>query len=127
MHDRTRPFVAFGISLLSLGLAVPAFGQFRPTLNVNCSRGESLANAVANAFPNTLINIKGACTGPISITTNGLQLNAVGAASVNGGGKNAVTITGAQRVGLTGLSITGGGNGFVAQNGAQVLLQNDTV
>jgi hypothetical protein len=127
MHHRTRPFAAFGISLLSLGLAVPAFGQFRPTFNVNCSRGESLANAVANAFPNTLINIKGACTGPISITTNGLQLNAVGAASINGGGKNAVTITGAQRIGLTGLSITGGSNGIVAQNGAQVLLQNDTV
>jgi hypothetical protein len=127
MHERTRSFAAFGISLLTLSLSAPAFGQFRPTINLNCSRGDSLANAVANAFPNTLINIKGACTGPVSITTSGLQLNAVGAASIGGAGKNAVTITGAQRVTLTGLSITGGANGIVAQNGAQVLLQNDTV
>ena len=127
MHERTRSFAAFGVSLLTLILACPAFGQFRPTINLNCSRGDSLANAAANAFPNTLINVKGACTGPISITTNGIQLNAIGAASINGGGKDAVTITGAQRVTLSGLAITGGGNGIVAQNGAQVFLQNDTV
>ncbi len=78
-------------------------------------------------FPNTLINIKGACTGPVNIATNGLQLNAVGTASINGGGKDAVTVTGAQRVTLNGLSITGGANGVVAQNGAQVLLENDAV
>jgi hypothetical protein len=127
MHDRTRSFAAFGVSLLILVLACPSFGQFRPTLNVNCSRGDSLANVAANAFPNTLINIKGACTGPISITTNGIQLNAIGAASISGAGKDAVTITGAQRVTLSGLAISGGGNGVVAQNGAQVFLQNDTV
>ena len=96
-------------------------------INVNCTRGDSLAVVAANALPNTVVNIKGACAGPITITANGLQLNAVGAASINGGGKNAVTITGAQRVGLTGLTITGGATGIVAQNGAQVLLQNDTV
>jgi hypothetical protein len=127
MHNRTRSFAAFGISLLTLSVSAPAFGQFRPTINLNCTRGDSLANAVANAFPNTLINIKGACTGPVSITTNGIQLNAVGTASINGSGKDAVTITGAQRVTLTGLSITGGANGIVAQNGAQVTLQNDAV
>ena len=127
MHNRTRSFAAFALSLLTLGLAAPAFAQLRFTINVNCSRGDSLAIVAAIALPNTVINIKGACTGPISITTNGIQLNAVGAASINGGGKDAVTITGAQRVTLTGLSINGGDNGIVAKNGAQVLLQNDTV
>jgi hypothetical protein len=127
MHNRTRSFAAFALSLFALGLAAPAFAQLKFTLNVNCTRGDSLAVVAANALPNTVINIKGACTGPISITTNGIQLNAVGAASINGGGKDAVTISGAQRVTLTGLSITGGGNGVVAENGAQVLLQNDTV
>ncbi len=127
MHNRPWPFAAIALSLLTLGLAAPAFGQFKFTINVNCTRGESLAAVAANALPNTVIDIKGACAGPISITTNGLQLNAVGAASINGAGKNAVTITGAQRVGLTGLTITGGASGIVAQNGAQVLLQNDTV
>jgi hypothetical protein len=127
MHNHTRSFAAFALSLLALGLAAPAFAQLKFTLNVNCTRGDSLAVVAANALPNTVINIKGACTGPISITTNGIQLNAVGAASINGSGKDAVTISGAQRVTLTGLSITGGGNGVVAQNGAQVTLQNDAV
>jgi hypothetical protein len=127
MLVRNRPFAAYAVSLLILGVCTQAFAQFRPTLNVNCTRGDSLATAVAIAFPNTLINIKGMCTAPIAITTNGLQLNAIGAASINGAGKDAVTITGAERVTLSGLTVTGGANGIVAQNGAQVILQNDTV
>lgn len=120
-----RPFLAFAASLLCL--AVPTFGQFRPTINVNCTRGDSLATLATLALPNTLINIKGTCAGPINIATDGLQINAMGSAAINGNGKNGVTITGAQRVSLTGLSITGGSNGVVAQNGAQVTLQNDIV
>jgi hypothetical protein len=127
MPDRTRLFPAFAVSLLTIAVAAPAFSQSRPTINLNCGRGESLATAAATAYPNTLINIKGACTGPINIATNGVQINGVGTASINGGGKDTVTVTGAQRVTLSGLSITGGGNGLVAQNGAQVLLQNDAV
>ncbi|KAA6460883.1 right-handed parallel beta-helix repeat-containing protein [Acidobacteria bacterium AB60] len=125
MLPRLRPVLISAPLLLSL--ASPAFGQFRPTLNVNCTRGDSLASAVSFAFPNTLINVKGTCAGPINITTDGLQLNAVGAASINGGGKNAVTVTGAHKVTLTGLAISAGAVGVVAQNGAQVTLQNDTV
>ena len=125
MLYRTRPYLAFAASLFCL--TAPAFGQFRPTINVNCTRGDSLATVTAFALPNTLINIKGTCAGPVSITTNGVQLNGVSAAVINGGGKDAVTITGAQHVSLTGLSITGGANGLVAQNGAQATLQNDTV
>lgn len=125
MLDRTRPSLVFASSLFLL--AVPAIAQFRPAITVNCARGESLINMVANSVPNAVINIKGTCAGPINISANGVQLNAVGSAAINGGGKTAVTVTGAQRVTLTGLAITGGGNGVVAQNGAQVLLQNDTV
>ncbi len=127
MLVRVRPIAANAVSLLILGLCTQAFAQFRPTLNVNCSRGESLATAVAFAFPNTLVNIKGTCNGPVSITTNGLQLNAIGVATINGAGKDAVTINGAGHVALSGLTVTGGANGVVAQNGAQVFLQNDTV
>lgn len=108
-------------------LASSAFGQFRLTLNVNCTRGESLANTVAFALPGTLINIKGTCSGPINITTDGLELNAVGAATINGAGKNAVTISGAKRITISGLTITGGAIGVTAQNGAQVTLLNDSV
>ncbi len=126
MLDRTRPLPAMAVSLLTLSLAAPAFGQFRPTINVNCAH-ESLATVAANAIPNLAINVKGACAGPIRITASGVQLNAVGAASINGGGKDSVTITGAQRVTLSGLAITGGGNGVVAQTGAQVTLAGNTV
>jgi hypothetical protein len=125
MLDPLRLFRAFATSVLCL--AVPTFGQLRPTFNINCTRGDSLATLAALALPNTLINIKGTCSGPINIATNGLQINAAGSAAINGNGKNVVTITGAQHVILTGLSITGGANGVVAQNGAQVTLQNDTV
>jgi hypothetical protein len=127
MQDRRRPIPAFAISLLALGLSAPAFAQFRPTININCGRGDSLAIIAANAFPNTLINIKGACTGPINIAADGIQLNGVSAASINGSGKDAITISGAKRITLTGLTITGAANGVVAKNGAQVLVQNETV
>jgi hypothetical protein len=89
MFDRMRLVPAVAISLLSLSLTAPAFAQVRPTINLNCSRGDSLANAAVNAFPNTLINIKGACAGPVSILASGIQLNAVGSASINGGAKTA--------------------------------------
>lgn len=125
MLERTRLYLAFAASLFVV--TVPALGQFRPTITVNCTRGESLATVAANALPNMLINVKGTCAGPVSITADGVQLNAVGTASINGGGKDAVTVTGAQRVSLVGLTITGGNNGVVGQNGAQVTLQTDTV
>jgi len=123
MTYRTRPFLVLTTSLLCL--AASAFGEVK--LNINCDRGDSLANVAAIVFPNTQINIKGTCAGPVNITASGVQLNAVGAVTINGGSKNAITITGAQRVSLIGLSITGGLDGVVAQNGAQVLLRNDTV
>jgi hypothetical protein len=125
MPIRTRLFQSCALPFLCL--AVPAMAQFRPTINLNCSRNDALAVVAANALPNTLINLKGTCTGPINITANGVELNAIGAASINGNGKDAVTITGAHRVTLAGLTITGGNNGLVAQNGAQVTLANVTV
>ncbi len=126
MRDRNWTlFVGVALYLLSLG--APARADFKPPSHVDCSRGQSLAAAVANADSNTTINITGTCAGPINITANGIQLRASGAAGISGGGKDAITITGAQRVTLEGLSITGGANGVVAQNGAQALLQNVTV
>jgi len=127
MRGYLRLITASAASLVTLGLAAPASGQARPTINLNCARGQSLAAAVGFASPNTLINIKGTCPGPIVITTAGLQLNAVGTAGINGGGKDAVTISGARGVVLSGLAIAGGGNGVVAVNVAQVTLLNDSV
>jgi hypothetical protein len=118
---------ALAAPLFTLIFTVPAFGQFKITLNVNCARGESLTSAVALALPNSVINVKGTCAGPILITTGGLQINAVGTAGVNGGGKDAVTVAGARGVVLSGLAISAGFNGVVANGGAQLSLLNDSV
>ena len=125
MRAHTTP-LCLSIALSLLSLAAPARADKSPA-RVNCSAGQSLAAAVANADPNSIITITGTCAGPIYINTNGLQLKASGGAGISGGGKDAVTITGAQRVTLEGLSITGGSNGVVAQNGAQLLLENVSV
>src|SRR4051794_15098393 len=108
MRTRTRLFLASIVSILCLTSSLSA--QFRPAITVNCARGESLAIVAANALPNLVINVKGTCAGPISITASGVQLKAVGTAGINGSGKDAVTVTGAQGVTLSGLSITGGKN-----------------
>lgn len=126
MLDRTRLYLAFAASLLCLTL--PASGQFRPTLNINCTtHPNALAVAAANALSNTLMNISGTCAGPIYVSASGVVLSANGPATINGNGQDAVTINGAQRVTLSGLTITGGGNGVVAETGAQVTLANTTV
>jgi hypothetical protein len=125
MRAHTTP-LSLSIALSLLTLAVPARADKSPG-RVNCAAGQSLAAAVANADPNSIISVTGTCAGPIYIHTDGLQLKASGAAAISGGGKDAVTINGAQQVTLDGLSISGGGNGIVVQNGAQALLQNVSV
>lgn len=106
-------------------LSAPAFAE--PVIPIDCSRGQSLQNAVALAFPNITFAVRGACTGPLLIRTDGLSITAYGAASISGNGHNAVTVDGAKRVVLSGLTITGGVSGVLAENTAQVTLKNDAV
>ncbi|HEY0795243.1 MAG TPA: right-handed parallel beta-helix repeat-containing protein, partial [Acidisarcina sp.] len=94
---------------------------------IDCSAGQSLQNAVLNAPPNSSIFVKGVCSGPITITTDGLRIVADLGAQINGKGKDAVTVDGAQRVVLKGLLITGGNNGVVVDRGGQATLQNDHI
>lgn len=114
---------------ITLGLLLagaPALAQFG-VIHVDCTRGESLAAAVQFAFPDTTIQFKGACKGPLVIQTGGLTLNGGGSGTINGGGKDAVTINGAHRVTLSNLAISGAANGVVAKNNAQVSLQTVTI
>jgi hypothetical protein len=113
--------------VLSLLVPATAIASAQPAFVVDCSKGESLQNVVEWVFPNTRLLIKGTCTGPITITTNGLQLNGGGTATINGNGSDAITVDGAQRVLIKGLNITGGGNGVVANNNAQVTLTSDAI
>ena len=54
----------------------------------------------------------GVCAGPIVITTDGLTLQGVGTAVIDGGGQDAVVVAGASRVSLGGIEVRNGLNGM---------------
>ena len=61
--------------------------------------------------------------GPVVISTDGITLQGVGNAVIDGGGAaDAVTIAGSSRVSLERLEVRNGVNGIVAVNGAHVSL-----
>ena len=89
---------------------------------LDCSK-KSLAAAVADArTKDPTIAFTGICSGPIVITTEGVTLQGVGEAIIDGAGLDAVTISGAARITLTGIEVRNGLNGIVAVNGAHVSL-----
>jgi len=80
---------------------------------VDCSR-RSLANVVDNNHARDIvIQFTGVC-GPVVINTDGITLQGVGNAVIDGGGlADAVTIAGASRVSLESLEVRNGINGLV--------------
>lgn len=89
---------------------------------LDCSR-RSLADAVAHVHgKDAIITFTGVCAGPILIRAEGVTLQGVGDAIIDGGGQDAVTIAGAGRVSLAGIDIRNGLHGVVAANGAHVSL-----
>src|SRR5262245_41073800 len=104
----------------------PAAHAERGTLD--CSH-RSLAAAVHDAAEdgNLTIRFTGVCAGPIVIQTDGLALEGVGTAVIDGGGSaDAVTVSGATRVSLADFAVRNGVNGIVGVNGAHVTLTNIT-
>ena len=89
---------------------------------VDCSR-RSLANVLDNVhLRDIVIRFTGVC-GPVVISTDGITLQGVGNAVIDGGGAaDAVTIAGASRVALAGVEVRNGINGLVAVNGAHFSL-----
>ena len=71
-----------------------------------------------------VIAFTGVCAGPIVIRTEGVTLQGVGEAVIDGGGQDAVTIAGAGRVSLNGIEVRNGLNGIVAVNGAHLSLSS---
>ena len=89
---------------------------------LDCSK-KSLAEAVSDVSEtNRTISFTGVCAGPIVIAADGLTLQGVGTAIIDGGGQDAVTTVGAGRVFLVDFEVTNGANGVVARNGAHVSL-----
>ena len=115
-------------SLSMLALCVLAQSASVSASNpLDCSK-ESLAVAVAGAREkDAVIPFTGVCAGPIVITTDGLTLQGVGTAVIDGGGQNAVVVAGASRVSLGGIEVRNGLNGVVAVNGAHLSLTSVNV
>jgi Right handed beta helix region len=95
---------------------------------LDCSH-RSLAAAVQDAAEDEDLTIRftGVCAGPIVIQTDGLALEGVGTAVIDGGGSaDAVTVSGASRVSLTDFAVRNGVNGIVGVNGAHLKLTSIT-
>ena len=67
------------------------------------------------------------CAGPIHIRTDGVTIQGVGVAIIDGGGRDAVTIAGAHGVALSNFAVRNGLNGILGINGAHVTLTNVNV
>ena len=94
--------------------------------SVDCSK-KPLADAVRDVTDaNVTISFTGVCTGPVVVAIDGLTLQGVGTAVIDGGGENAVTIAGASRIALIDIDVTNGGNGIVVRDGAHVTLSGVT-
>ena len=76
------------LATASLGADGRGHGRDRP---IDCSR-RSLAEAVASADENDEIRFTGKCAGPIVIRTDGLSLEGVGTAIIDGGGQSDVIL-----------------------------------
>ena len=116
------------LAILTRSLSVLALCVLAQVVSVSaanpldCSK-ESLAAAVAGAREkDAVIPFTGVCAGPIVITTDGLTLEGVNTAVIDGGGQNAVVVAGASRVSLGGVEVRNGLNGIVAFNGAHLSL-----
>ena len=109
------------LALLACVLVVPsAASADQPPLD--CGK-KSLAHEVATATAkNPVIIFTGVCAGPILIQIDGLTLQGVGTAVIDGGSQDAVVVAGAARVSLAGIEVRNGLNGILAVNGAHLAL-----
>src|SRR4029450_8071201 len=108
----------FTVALLTLLLLVRESSVFAAADVLDCQH-KSLADAVRSGKEkDQTINFTGTCAGPIVIDTDGLTLNGVGTASIDGDGEDAVRIVGAANVSLSNFEVRNGLNGIAAVNAA---------
>lgn len=108
-------FLSFGCLILS----VPV--DARPT--VDCSRGASLAQAVARAKAGDAVLFTGSCAGPVEIIQDNLSLTGQGTATIDGKNQHtALLIRSAQNVKLAGFDVAHGINGIQIASQAQASL-----
>jgi len=106
-------------------------------LLVDCDAGDSLAQAVQGVSPGRTIQVSGACSGRVMVTTDRLTLDGQGTAVLDGGGANGsvgpdfegvLTVNGARDVTITGFTFQNSEvDGLVASRGAVLTISNITV
>ena len=117
-----RHQVLLPLTLSLLLFAGSAFADRRP---LDCAN-RSLANAVSRASNQTIL-FTGICSGPIVIRSDGVNLVGVGAAVIDGRGRDAVTVAGANRASLVNTEVRNGTSGILAINGAHLSLTDVNV
>jgi hypothetical protein len=93
------------------------------TLKVNCSNPRQTVNgALASAQPGDTIQVQGVCKEAVSVQIDGVTLDGLGTATVDGTGSNqaAITIMGAVRVAIQNLTVQNGLHGIRALREADV-------
>jgi hypothetical protein len=118
-----RSLQTFWLSACIIAGATTAFADKPP---LDCGK-HSLAEAVAGAASGETISFTGICKGPVVVATDGLSLNGVGSAVIDGAGQDALTVAGADRVSLNGIEVRNGVNGIVGVNGAHLALKSVNV
>ncbi len=129
------------ILVFATAFASPALSE---TLTVDCTKGETLAKAVARAKPGDTIRVTGTCKENVTITTDRLTLDGQGSAILDGGsvGKEStvmvsedflplfegvLTIAGARGVIIKGFTIQHGADGITCKGGAMCSVRNTTM
>ena len=106
--------------IASIGVLAGAVVAYAENAPLDCSK-KSLADAVREVSAKDLtISFTRVCAGPIVVAIDGLTLQGVGTAIIDGGGSDAVTVAGANRVSLIDLEVTNGQRGIFARDGAHI-------
>jgi len=111
---------SFRLGVVLSFVLIPATAILADTPVIDCSK-KSLADALRDlSAKNLTINFTGVCAGPIVLATDGVTLQGVGTAIIDGGGADAITIKGASNVSLNDLEVTNGLTAITVRNGSHV-------
>jgi hypothetical protein len=113
------------------------FNPVPATLPVDCSAGETLADALLQAKPGDTIRFSGTCEEMVLITIDRLTLDGQGSAILDGGGgfqpprtlganEGVITIDGARSVTIIGLTVQNGPDGIAGRGGASFTVNTVT-
>jgi hypothetical protein len=93
---------------------------------VDCTKGDTIANALNSADEGDTIKITGTCHETVTVFEDGLTLDGQGTAVIDGGGgtQPVIDIVGARGVTIKGLTVQNGLHGIRARGGAAVVLTN---